>query len=92
MKDVNVYKLDEIAFFVDNKNFFFFKDSKVDRSELFLATKCWPTDYGKEKIKVAAKESCKRLGVDYLGNLSFFLFLIAFLCICQSVFQFYLDD
>ncbi|MCL4120108.1 UNVERIFIED_CONTAM: hypothetical protein GTU68_016715 [Idotea baltica] len=42
------------------------KDSNVDRGDLFLATKCWPTDYGKEKTKDAAKGSCQRLDTDYL--------------------------
>ncbi|KAL7634135.1 UNVERIFIED_CONTAM: hypothetical protein RMT77_015463 [Armadillidium vulgare] len=42
------------------------KESGVNRRDIFLATKCWPTDYGSEKTKIAAKGSCGRLGTDYL--------------------------
>ena len=42
------------------------KDSRVDRSDIFLTTKLWPTDYGKNKTKMAAFDSMKRLETDYL--------------------------
>ncbi|XP_050710945.1 uncharacterized oxidoreductase ZK1290.5-like isoform X3 [Eriocheir sinensis] len=42
------------------------KASDVPREEIFLATKCWPTDYGALTTKEAFKGSCQRLGVDYL--------------------------
>lgn len=42
------------------------KDSHVDRGDIFLTTKLWPTDYGKDKTQKAAFESMKRLDTDYL--------------------------
>ncbi|XP_045128741.1 uncharacterized oxidoreductase ZK1290.5-like isoform X1 [Portunus trituberculatus] len=42
------------------------KASGVPREEIFLATKCWPTDYGAATTKEAFLGSCERLAVDYL--------------------------
>ncbi|XP_066298306.1 9,11-endoperoxide prostaglandin H2 reductase-like isoform X2 [Branchiostoma lanceolatum] len=42
------------------------KQSGVPREQIFVTTKLWPLDYGYESTKTAFKESCKRLGVDYL--------------------------
>ncbi|KAK8406488.1 hypothetical protein O3P69_007260 [Scylla paramamosain] len=42
------------------------KASGVPREEIFLATKCWPTDYGTTTTKEALLGSCERLAVDYL--------------------------
>ena len=56
--------------FEDKKKFFWdfltFIDSYVDRGDIFLTTKLWPTDYGKYKTQKAAFESMKRLDTDYL--------------------------
>ncbi|CAL4086209.1 unnamed protein product, partial [Meganyctiphanes norvegica] len=41
------------------------KSSGVPREEIFLTTKCWPTDYG-SRTKEAFTGSCQRLDVDYL--------------------------
>ncbi|CAG2180369.1 unnamed protein product, partial [Oppiella nova] len=46
-------------------------ESCVNRDELFLTTKLWPTDYGFETTKTAFRGSLNRLGVDYID-----LFLI----------------
>ena len=43
----------------------------IDRSELFLCSKVWPSDLGTQKIRASFEESCKKLGTDYLD-----LFLI----------------
>lgn len=42
------------------------KDSGVDRSDIFLTTKLWPRDYGREKCRLAAYQSMDRLDTDYL--------------------------
>ena len=42
------------------------KDSGIDRSEFFLATKLWPQDYGKGSTKAAALKSMDRLSTEYL--------------------------
>lgn len=42
------------------------KESKVDREEIFLATKLWNDDHGYEKTMKSFNESIKRLGVEYL--------------------------
>ncbi|KAG0712258.1 putative oxidoreductase [Chionoecetes opilio] len=42
------------------------KASGVPRQEVFLATKCWPTDYGATTTREAFSGSCQRLAVDYL--------------------------
>ena len=41
-------------------------DSGIDRSEVFLSTKLWPTDYGQDKTAKAAQKSMERLNTDYL--------------------------
>ncbi|CAM4595412.1 unnamed protein product [Leuciscus chuanchicus] len=41
-------------------------DSAVPREELWLTTKLWPGDYGYQSAKQACRDSCARLGVDYL--------------------------
>lgn len=43
-------------------------DSGVPREELWLTTKLWPGDYGYQSTKQACRDSCARLGVDYLGK------------------------
>ncbi|XP_027210642.1 uncharacterized oxidoreductase ZK1290.5 isoform X2 [Penaeus vannamei] len=42
------------------------KESEVPRDEIFLATKCWPTDYGTIATRNAFNGSCERLGSDYI--------------------------
>lgn len=42
------------------------QESGIPRSEMFLSTKLWPTDYGKEKCRTAALSSMQRLDTDYL--------------------------
>ncbi|XP_042215853.1 uncharacterized oxidoreductase ZK1290.5-like isoform X1 [Homarus americanus] len=42
------------------------KASGVPREEIFLATKCWPADYGAATTREAFNGSCQRLGTDYL--------------------------
>ncbi|XP_064112434.1 uncharacterized oxidoreductase ZK1290.5-like isoform X2 [Macrobrachium nipponense] len=42
------------------------KDSGVPREEVFLTTKCWPTDYGTSATQEAFSGSCQRLEVNYL--------------------------
>ncbi|KAK4304390.1 hypothetical protein Pmani_023659 [Petrolisthes manimaculis] len=42
------------------------KASGVPREDIFLATKCWPADYGGAKTREAFNGSCQRLGTDYL--------------------------
>ena len=37
-----------------------------DRDELFITTKCWPSDLGHDRAKRACKESLSKLGLDYL--------------------------
>lgn len=56
------------------------KESGVKREDLWITTKLWHTDYGYENAKQACLESCKRLGVDYLGMA--FLPLIIFAVSC----------
>ncbi|CAI5443605.1 unnamed protein product [Caenorhabditis angaria] len=41
------------------------EDSKIDRSQLFLCTKLWPSDCGKA-VREAARKSCAKLKSDYL--------------------------
>ena len=36
------------------------------RSEIFLSSKVWPSELGREKTLKSFEESCKRLGTDYL--------------------------
>jgi diketogulonate reductase-like aldo/keto reductase len=42
------------------------KRSGIDRSELFVTTKLWLSDYGYEKALRAFESSLRRLGLDYL--------------------------
>ncbi|XP_066937525.1 uncharacterized oxidoreductase ZK1290.5-like isoform X8 [Macrobrachium rosenbergii] len=42
------------------------KASGVPREEVFLTTKCWPTDYGTNTTREAFNGSCQRLEVNYL--------------------------
>lgn len=43
-------------------------ESDVPREQIWLTTKLWPADYGYKSTKQACRESCARLGVDYLGR------------------------
>lgn len=45
------------------------KKSNIDRSEIFLTTKLWPSDYGYEKSKKAIDETLARLDTDYIDLL-----------------------
>ncbi|XP_018013343.1 uncharacterized oxidoreductase ZK1290.5 [Hyalella azteca] len=40
--------------------------SGVPREEVFLATKCWPSDYGKTSTRAAFRGSCDRFRSDYI--------------------------
>lgn len=40
--------------------------SGIDRSELFVTTKCWADNLGRDRAKVACEESLSKLGLDYL--------------------------
>jgi diketogulonate reductase-like aldo/keto reductase len=40
--------------------------SGIDRSELFVTTKAWPSDYGSDDTRLACHASLKRLGLDYV--------------------------
>jgi diketogulonate reductase-like aldo/keto reductase len=42
------------------------KKSGINRSEIFLTSKIWPTEYKYEKAKQAIETTLNRLGVDYL--------------------------
>ena len=42
------------------------KKSGINRSEIFLTSKIWPTEYKYEKAKQAIEDTLNRLGVDYL--------------------------
>ncbi|XP_078074366.1 putative oxidoreductase ZK1290.5 isoform X4 [Mustelus asterias] len=43
------------------------RECGVNRESLWITTKLWPGDYGRETTKAACLESCKRLGLDYIG-------------------------
>lgn len=43
-------------------------ESGVKREDLWVTTKLWPGDYGYENAIQACTDSCKRLGLDYLGK------------------------
>lgn len=45
------------------------KKSHIDRSEIFLTTKLWPSDYGYEKTKKAIDETLARLDTNYIDLL-----------------------
>ncbi len=42
------------------------KKAPVDRSELFITTKVWITNYGYDKAKASVEESLKKMQLDYL--------------------------
>lgn len=42
------------------------KDSGIPRSEIFLASKLWPSEYGEGKTAVAIDKMLERLGTEYL--------------------------
>lgn len=45
------------------------KDSNIDRKELFITTKIWPTSYGYEKTIKEFDETLKRLDLEYVDLL-----------------------
>ena len=45
------------------------KKSKVDRSEIFITTKLWPTSFSYEKACNEIDDTLKRLGTDYIDLL-----------------------
>lgn len=42
------------------------KESSIPRSEIFLASKLWPSEMGYDEAMAAFERSCKKLGTDYL--------------------------
>ncbi|XP_069593499.1 uncharacterized oxidoreductase ZK1290.5-like isoform X4 [Ranitomeya imitator] len=42
-------------------------ESGVKREDLWITTKLWPGDYGYKEATQACLDSCRRLGVEYLG-------------------------
>ena len=42
------------------------RQSGIDRSEIYVETKLWISDYGKDKAQVGFDASLRRLGVDYV--------------------------
>ncbi|CDQ74538.1 unnamed protein product [Oncorhynchus mykiss] len=44
------------------------QESGVPRQDLWLTTKLWPGEYGYTASKKACRDSCSRLGVEYLGK------------------------
>jgi 2,5-diketo-D-gluconate reductase B len=42
------------------------KRSEVDRGEIFLVTKVWPSDFSRADVLRSTSESLKKLGTDYL--------------------------
>lgn len=45
------------------------RDSGIDRGEIFITTKLWPTEYGEEESLVAIDKMLERLGTDYIDLL-----------------------
>ena len=43
--------------------------SGIPRTELFLCSKVWPTDFGREQTLASFEESCRQLRTDYLDML-----------------------
>lgn len=41
-------------------------EAGIDRSELFITTKLWMSDYGRENVQKAYEASLERLGLDYV--------------------------
>lgn len=62
------YRYIDTAFFYKNEKEIgeAIKDSGIDRKELFLCSKVWPTRMGYEETKKCFEESCELLGTDYL--------------------------
>lgn len=44
-------------------------DSGVDRGEVFVTTKVWPSDYGHDRVISKTRESLKKLGTEYVDLL-----------------------
>ncbi len=44
-------------------------DSGVDRDELFITTKVWPSDYEHDRVLAKTRDSLKRLGTDHVDLL-----------------------
>ncbi|MDO4996721.1 MAG: aldo/keto reductase [Bacilli bacterium] len=42
------------------------RESGIDRSEFFVTTKIWISDYGYDKCKQAVEDSLKRLNIEYI--------------------------
>ena len=45
------------------------KDSGVERGEIFLTTKVWPSDFAHDRVKQKTRESLKKLRTDYVDLL-----------------------
>ncbi len=45
------------------------EDSGVDRGEIFLTTKVWPSDFTHDRVISKTRESLKKLGTDYVDLL-----------------------
>ncbi len=45
------------------------KEYGIGREELFICSKIWPSDLGREKSRVSFEESCRKLKTDYLDML-----------------------
>jgi 2,5-diketo-D-gluconate reductase B len=45
------------------------RDSKVPRQQIFVTAKVWRTQLGFEQVKISARESLERLGLDYVDLL-----------------------
>lgn len=42
------------------------RKASVPRAEVFLTTKIWPTDHAPDRLRAAAEDSLRRLGVDHV--------------------------
>lgn len=60
------YRLIDTASFYRNEEEIGQAIQGMDRSSLFLASKCWKDEMGYEKTLAAFKASCRRLGTEYL--------------------------
>lgn len=62
------YRYIDTAYFYKNEDEIgkAMKESGVDREELFLCSKVWPTRMGYEETKRCFEDSCKSLGTDYI--------------------------
>jgi 2,5-diketo-D-gluconate reductase B len=45
------------------------EDSGVERGEIFLTTKVWPSDFAHDRVKTKTRESLKKLRTDYVDLL-----------------------